>query len=77
MKKYQPITKDTSLSYGDKIRRPLGEGRFDYMILGKYDEIDGVYEVNLPGKPRLVDAVSVYAYISKKNMIAQNYEVFS
>lgn len=77
MKKYKLITEDTILRPGDKIRRPLGKDNYDYLVVGEYNQVDDVFEINLPNKPRLIDAISVYAFMSKNNMMAQGYEVLS
>ncbi len=75
MGNYQLIQDNTLINQGDRIRRPLGNGKYDEMIVGEYLNDLDAYEVNLPGKPRIVDALNAMYYISRENMIAQGYEI--
>lgn len=75
MESYQLIQDDTLINQGDRIRWPLGNGKYDEMIVGEYLYDLDAYEVNLPGKPRIVDAVNALCYISRENMIAKEYEI--
>jgi hypothetical protein len=75
MRNYQLIQESSLINQGDRIRRPLGNGKYDEMIVGEYLNDLDAYEVNLPGKPRIIDAISLLPYISKENMIAQKYEI--